>query len=162
MIPTMVARKIASNCHALRVTPSGTGTNHRIKPVAIEARRGLMAAPCHGTGAGTKGGVGEEEAEATVEEALTRVDDLRRKETGSGDLSKEKRESRDRRGFVKLREEEGGRGRERDRDLRGKAREQEPERARDAMVVASSARERCEEEREVKKEMSKKRKERVG
>lgn len=137
MIPTMVARKIASNCHALRVTPSGTGTNHRIKPVAIDAIRGLMAAPCHGTGAGATGGDGE----AAAEEALTRVDDLRLREAaGSGDLSKEKRESRDRRGFVKLREEEGGRGRERDRDLRGKAREQEPERARDAIVVASSAR----------------------
>lgn len=56
--------------------------------------------------------------------------------TGSGDLTKEKRESIDRRGLDRLREEEG-RGRRRDRDLRGKAREQEPERARDAIVVAS-------------------------
>ena len=67
MMPTMVARKIARSCHALRVTPSGTGRNHMITPVAIDARRGLIAAPCHGAGATGAG----EEAE---EEALTRVD----------------------------------------------------------------------------------------
>lgn len=48
MIPTMVARKIASNCQALRDTPDGTGTSQRITPVAIEASSGLIAAPCHG------------------------------------------------------------------------------------------------------------------
>jgi len=48
MIPTIVPRKIASSCHALRDTPSGVGTNQRITPVRIDAMSGLMAAPCHG------------------------------------------------------------------------------------------------------------------
>lgn len=52
MIPTIVARNIESNCHAFLETPVGTGTNQRITPVAIEASRGFIAAPCHGTGAG--------------------------------------------------------------------------------------------------------------
>lgn len=141
MIPTIVARKIASSCHALRVTPSGTGRNQIITPVAIDARSGLIAAPCHGAGAGTTGDGEEEEEAAAAEKALTRVD-LRVIATGSGDFTEElrleMRELVDRRGcFSKLREEEG-RGRRRDRDLRGKAREQEPERARDAIVVAST------------------------
>ncbi|GER55067.1 O-Glycosyl hydrolases family 17 protein [Striga asiatica] len=37
MIPTMVARKMASSCQATRETPSGAGTNQRMTPVAIEA-----------------------------------------------------------------------------------------------------------------------------
>jgi hypothetical protein len=48
MIPTIVARKIASSCHAFRDTPAGTGTNQRMTPVAMEAIRGFIAAPCHG------------------------------------------------------------------------------------------------------------------
>ncbi|MFS7907426.1 hypothetical protein Hanom_Chr01g00071211 [Helianthus anomalus] len=52
MIPTIVARNIASSCHAFFETPAGTGTSHRITPVAIEAISGFIAAPCHGTGAG--------------------------------------------------------------------------------------------------------------
>ena len=53
MIPTIVAKKIASSCHAFLETPAGTGENQRITPVAMEARRGFMAAPCHaGAGAG--------------------------------------------------------------------------------------------------------------
>lgn len=133
MIPTMVARKIARSCHALRVTPSGTGRNHTITPVAIDARRGLIAAPCHGAG---DTGAGEEEDEeaaaaAAVEEALTSVDLL-----VSGDIAEEKRDSVDRRGFFSRLREEGRRGRRRERDLSGKASEQEPERARDAIVVS--------------------------
>ncbi len=58
IIPTMVARKIASSCHALRVTPEGTGTNQSIIPVAIDASNGLIAAPCHGGDVGA-GGVTE-------------------------------------------------------------------------------------------------------
>lgn len=48
MMPTMVPKKIASNCHALRETPSGTGEYQSRVPIAKEAKRGLMAAPCHG------------------------------------------------------------------------------------------------------------------
>lgn len=48
MIPTMVARKIESNCQAFLVTPAGVGINQRIIPVAMEANSGFMAAPCHG------------------------------------------------------------------------------------------------------------------
>ena len=70
MIPTMVARKIASSCHALRVTPAGTGTNHRIIPVAIDARSGFIAAPCHGGDAGTGGG-GLADVAAPLTVALT-------------------------------------------------------------------------------------------
>lgn len=67
MIPTIVARKMASSCHAFLDTPEGTGTNQRITPVAIEAISGFIAAPVHGCG-GDAGATGEEEAEA---EALT-------------------------------------------------------------------------------------------
>ena len=56
MIPTMVAKKIANNCHAIFVTPAGTGTNHRMTPVAIDAINGFIAAPCHGCGGGGGGG----------------------------------------------------------------------------------------------------------
>ncbi|KAJ6895039.1 hypothetical protein NC651_021498 [Populus alba x Populus x berolinensis] len=52
MIPTIVARKIASSCHAGFVTPAGTGTNQRMTPVAMDASKGFMAAPCHGGEAG--------------------------------------------------------------------------------------------------------------
>lgn len=45
MMPTIVPRKMASNCHALRETPSGTGTNQRMTPVAMEASKGFIAAP---------------------------------------------------------------------------------------------------------------------
>lgn len=67
MIPTMVARKMASNCHAFLETPDGTGTNHRINPVAIEAIKGFSAAPCHGccgfcSGAGATAAPAEAEA----------------------------------------------------------------------------------------------------
>lgn len=48
MIPTTVARKMASNCHAFFETPAGVGTNHRITPVRMEASKGFIAAPCHG------------------------------------------------------------------------------------------------------------------
>jgi hypothetical protein len=48
MIPTIVPKKIASNCHACLDTPSGVGTNQRITPVAIDAKSGFIAAPCHG------------------------------------------------------------------------------------------------------------------
>ncbi|KAF5174990.1 hypothetical protein FRX31_035423 [Thalictrum thalictroides] len=40
---------MASNCQAFFVTPDGTGTNHRITPVAIEANNGFNEAPCHGS-----------------------------------------------------------------------------------------------------------------
>lgn len=52
MIPTIVARNIASSCQAFLETPAGTGTNQRMTPVAMEARRGAMAAPCRGVGGG--------------------------------------------------------------------------------------------------------------
>lgn len=55
MIPTMVAKKMESNCHAILETPEGGGRNQIITPVAMEAMNGLMAAPCHGWGAGTTG-----------------------------------------------------------------------------------------------------------
>lgn len=67
MIPTIVARKIASSCHAFLETPEGTGTNQIIIPVAIEASRGLIAAPCHGLFSTGAGG----EAAAAAEDALT-------------------------------------------------------------------------------------------
>ncbi|KAG6632462.1 hypothetical protein CIPAW_13G161200 [Carya illinoinensis] len=55
MIPTIVARKMASNCQALRETPEGTGTNQRTTPVAMETSNGVMAAPCHGRDGGDVG-----------------------------------------------------------------------------------------------------------
>lgn len=70
IMPTMVPKKIASSCHALLETPSGTGRNHTITPVAIEARRGFMDAPCH-AGAGTGA------TEAPAAEALMTVGNLR-------------------------------------------------------------------------------------
>lgn len=74
MMPTMVAKKIASSCHALLETPSGTGRNQTITPVAIEARRGFMDAPCHdGACAGAGAGV----TEAPAAEALMTVGNLR-------------------------------------------------------------------------------------
>ena len=48
MMPTMVPRKIARSCHAFRETPAGTGENQIRTPVAMEASKGFMAAPCHG------------------------------------------------------------------------------------------------------------------
>lgn len=64
MIPTMVARKIAKSCHAFLETPPGTGTNHRMTPVAIDAARGFRAAPCHGCAGAGAGAGGEAAAEA--------------------------------------------------------------------------------------------------
>lgn len=157
MIPTIVARKMASSCHALRETPLGTGTNQRITPVAMEARSGLIAAPCHGAGAGT---AGDGEAAEAEEETLTKAD-LWERERGTWDFTKDLRviglgnfESRDLRGFDRLREADlFNDGRVRDRDLAGNAREQDPERARDA-IVAASARE-VEEESEEEEEREK-------
>lgn len=63
MIPTIVAKKMESNCHAILETPEGGGRNQIITPVAMEAMSGLMAAPCHGWGAGTAG-TAEVEADA--------------------------------------------------------------------------------------------------
>lgn len=68
MIPTIVARKIASSCHAFLETPDGSGTNQRIIPVAIEARRGLIAAPCQGF---FPAGAAGAPAAAAVDDALT-------------------------------------------------------------------------------------------
>lgn len=65
MMPTMVARKIASSCHAFLETPAGCGTNHRMTPVAIAAASGFSAAPCHG-GLGLEVTAVEEEARTTV------------------------------------------------------------------------------------------------
>lgn len=68
IMPTIVPKKIASSCHALRFTPAGTGENQRITPVAMEAISGFMEAPCHGcTGADEGAGAGVMEAA----EALT-------------------------------------------------------------------------------------------
>ena len=65
MMPTMVARKIASSCHAFLETPAGAGTNHRMTPVAIDAASGFIAAPCHG-GLGLGVTAVAEEARTTV------------------------------------------------------------------------------------------------
>ena len=73
IMPTIVPRKIASSCHALRFTPAGTGENQRITPVAMEAISGFMAAPCHGcTGAGA--GVMEAAEALTVKAEGLRVE----------------------------------------------------------------------------------------
>lgn len=64
MIPTMVARKIASNCHAFLDTPAGWGRNHMMTPVAIAATSGFSSAPCHG-GLGLEVMAVEEEARTT-------------------------------------------------------------------------------------------------
>ena len=48
IMPTMVAKKIASSCHAILETSEGSGANQRITLVAMEANRGFMAAPCYG------------------------------------------------------------------------------------------------------------------
>lgn len=66
MMPTIVARKMASSCQAGRETPDGTGMNQRMTPVAIDASNGLIAAPCHGC----EGGV-EEAGDAAATDALT-------------------------------------------------------------------------------------------
>lgn len=65
MMPTMVARKIASSCHAFLETPAGSGTNHRMTPVATAAAIGFSAAPCHG-GLGLEVTAVDEEARTTV------------------------------------------------------------------------------------------------
>lgn len=62
----MVARKMESNCQAMRETPLGAGMNHRMTPVAIDAMSGLMAAPCDGCGLGAGGGAAAAVANATV------------------------------------------------------------------------------------------------
>ena len=54
MMPTMVERKMASSCHALRGTPDGVGMNQMSTPVAMEISNGVMAAPCSGGGAGVR------------------------------------------------------------------------------------------------------------
>lgn len=87
MIPTMVPRKIANSCHAFRVTPSGTGTNQSMTPVAIDANRGFIAAPCHGC-AGGVAGAGVTEAEAEDEALTVRVGRFKL-ESGKGDGEKE-------------------------------------------------------------------------
>jgi hypothetical protein len=58
MMPTMVERKMASSCHALRGTPDGAGMNQMSTPVAMEISSGVMAAPCSGGGAAGAGGPG--------------------------------------------------------------------------------------------------------
>jgi hypothetical protein len=45
MMPTMVARKMASRCHACIVTPDGGGRNHTSTPDATEMPRFFMLAP---------------------------------------------------------------------------------------------------------------------
>lgn len=66
MIPTMVDRKMERSCQAILVTPVGGGMNHRIIPVAMEAIRGCMEAPCHGCSGfdGTDDGVAAAAADA--------------------------------------------------------------------------------------------------
>lgn len=70
MIPTIVARKIASSCQAGFVTPEGTGTNQRMTPVAMDASKGFMAAPCHGGEAGVID-VGAGDGDAADADAFT-------------------------------------------------------------------------------------------
>ncbi|KAI3423272.1 uncharacterized protein J3R85_011240 [Psidium guajava] len=48
MISMIVTRNIASSCHALLEISTGTWTNQRMTLVVMEARRGFMAALCHG------------------------------------------------------------------------------------------------------------------
>lgn len=70
MIPTIVARKMESSCHAFWVTPAGTGISQRMIPVAIEASNGAIAAPAVGVfgGSGFAGtDTGEAAADALME-----------------------------------------------------------------------------------------------
>lgn len=67
IIPTMVDRKMERSCQAILVTPVGGGMNHRITPVAMEAIRGCMEAPCHGC----SGFDGTDDEVAAAAEALT-------------------------------------------------------------------------------------------
>ncbi|KAJ6315555.1 hypothetical protein OIU78_018934 [Salix suchowensis] len=77
MIPTIVARKIASSCQAGFVTPEGTGTNQRMTPVAIDASNGFIAAPCHGSEAGVIDAGADDSDEAfTVKLEIPRVVDV--------------------------------------------------------------------------------------
>ncbi|KAJ6777601.1 hypothetical protein OIU74_001561 [Salix koriyanagi] len=77
MIPTIVARKIASSCQAGLVTPEGTGTNQRMTPVAIDASNGFIAAPCHGSEAGVIDAGADDSDEAfTVKLEIPRVVDV--------------------------------------------------------------------------------------
>lgn len=76
MMPTMVARKMARSCQALRETPAGAGTSQRRTPVAIEAARGFRAAPCHG---GLDGAAGTGAAAAPPDEAEARTTEIGRK-----------------------------------------------------------------------------------
>lgn len=75
-MPTIVARKMASSCQAFRETPEGTGTNQRMTPMAIDASKGFIAAPCHGRGAAGAGAEAEAEAFAVnfFEEEGDRID----------------------------------------------------------------------------------------
>ncbi|KAJ6424756.1 hypothetical protein OIU84_025512 [Salix udensis] len=73
MIPTIVARKIASSCQAGFVTPEGTGTNQKMTPVAIDASNGFIAAPCHGSEAGvTDAGADDSDEAFTVKLEIPR------------------------------------------------------------------------------------------
>lgn len=71
MMPTIVARKMARSCHALRATPAGAGMNQTITPVRIDAARGFRAAPCHGCG-GASAGPGTDVAEAEARIGVVR------------------------------------------------------------------------------------------
>lgn len=66
IIPTIVARKMASSCHATLVTPVGTGISHRMIPVAIEAVSGAIAAPTGGDLGGSGTDVDEAAAAAAA------------------------------------------------------------------------------------------------
>lgn len=66
MIPTIVARKMESSCHAFWVTPAGTGISQRMIPVAIEAINGAIAAPAVGVFGGS-GFAGTDTGEAAAE-----------------------------------------------------------------------------------------------
>jgi hypothetical protein len=73
IMPTMVARKMARSCHALRATPAGAGINQTRTPVRMDAARGFREAPCHGCG-GAAAGPGAEDAEADAWIGVVRTD----------------------------------------------------------------------------------------
>lgn len=49
IMPTIVARKMARSCQAVREMPAGDGRNQRLTAVRIVATRGLSAVPWYGS-----------------------------------------------------------------------------------------------------------------
>ena len=70
-MPTMVATKCASRCHALGVTPAGAGSSQMTRPARTLYARAFMSAP---RGAALAGAEAASTTGALLAEAQTRWD----------------------------------------------------------------------------------------